>query len=317
MPGIPYSDDQLILAARLYFIDGLPQERIARLANVSQSKVSRMLALARERGIVRVTVPEYQPRAEAVEADLAQKLGVEAVVVRSVAGLRTPDLRQAVGYFAAAAASGWLDRAGSVGIAGGRTMQSLVENMRPAAAAHGPTVIQAMGNIDSSPGAYDALELGRLLAQRWRGTLLTLNTPALLPDAETCGRLLALDQIRKVMAQLAGAALVFVGIGTLANSVFLERKVLGPGEIETLRRAGAVGEILGRFFDARGSECETALAHRVVSLGLDELRRAPRRVAVLAGADRTAAVLAAIQGGLVNTLIIDEAGAAGLLEAAA
>jgi len=44
-----YTDEQLILAARLCFVDGLPQAQIGKLVNVSQSKISRMLAMARER----------------------------------------------------------------------------------------------------------------------------------------------------------------------------------------------------------------------------------------------------------------------------
>src|SRR5260221_9727886 len=101
MPPPPYSDQQLILAARLYFLDGLPQAEIGKIVNVSQAKVSRMLALARERGLVRITVPEYDPRNGALEDKLRSALGVEAVVIRAISGLETADLRQAVGYFAA------------------------------------------------------------------------------------------------------------------------------------------------------------------------------------------------------------------------
>jgi DNA-binding transcriptional regulator LsrR (DeoR family) len=173
-----------------------------------------------------------------------------------------------------------------------------------------------MGNIDSSPGAYDALELGRSLAQRLRGSFLTLNTPAFLPDAETCARFLGLEQIRNVMRQLAGCDLVFLGIGTLENSVFVERKILGPDDIEALRRARAVGEVLGRYYNHRGEECRTAFSRRVVSLGLSDLRSVKRKVGVVAGADRANAILAAIRGRLVNTLVMDEGAARGLLDAA-
>jgi len=55
-------DDELILAARLYFIDGLSQAQVAKLVSASQAKVSRMLAEARARGFVRITVPEYETR---------------------------------------------------------------------------------------------------------------------------------------------------------------------------------------------------------------------------------------------------------------
>lgn len=52
----PYhTDEQLILAAKLYFIDGLPQPQIGKLVDVSESKASRRLARAREQGF------DYEP----------------------------------------------------------------------------------------------------------------------------------------------------------------------------------------------------------------------------------------------------------------
>ncbi len=309
----PYSDDQLILAARLYYLDGLPQAEIGKFVNVSQAKVSRMLALARERGLVRITVSEYDPRNSALEEQLRTRFGVDSVVIRSVPGLKIKDLRQTTGYFAARVVSSWLKSSSIVAIAGGRTLQALIEHMQPEEGVQGITMAQAMGNIDSSPGPYDAVELGRTLAQRWHGTFLTLNSPAILPDPDTVGKLLGLDQIQRVMKSFTHADLALVGVGTLENSVFLERNVLGPSDIEALRNAGAIGEILGRFYDVRGGECPTPYQRRVISLELDRLRDIPKRVGVLAGADRSRAALAAIRGGLLNTLVIDEGGATALL----
>ena len=45
-----YSDDRLRLVARLYYLDGLGQSEVAKVAKVSQAKVSRLLSLAKERG---------------------------------------------------------------------------------------------------------------------------------------------------------------------------------------------------------------------------------------------------------------------------
>ena len=159
------------------------------------------------------------------------------------------------------------------------------------------------------------MELARTLAECWQGTFLTLNSPAILPDADTCGRFLGLEPIRQVMGRLAKADLALVGVGTLSNSVFVERKVLGPRDINTLKAAKVVGEILGRFYTATGRECATTFRQRVVSLGLDGLRRIPKRVGVVAGGDRSAAVLAAVRGGLLNAVAIDESGANALLGA--
>ena len=309
-------DDLLIVAARLYFLDGMSQSQVAELMNVSQAKVSRMLTQARERGLVRISVPEYEARDATLEAALGRALGLDAVVIRSFPGLDGPELRRMVGHFAAPIVSPWLDAARVVAVAGGRTIQSLVGNARPGASHGGLELVQAMGHIDATPGPYDASELARGLARQWRGGFLTLNAPVLLPDPETCARLRALGSIQTVFRTLAEADLALVGVGTLENSVFLERAILGPRDVELLKAAGAVGEILGRFFDATGAECPTPFRDRVVSLGLDVLRRTPRTVAVVSGSDRSRAILAAVRGGLLKTLVIDDGGARALVDAA-
>jgi DNA-binding transcriptional regulator LsrR (DeoR family) len=311
-----YSDQQLIMAARLYYLDNLPQADVAKMVNVSQAKVSRMLALARERGLVRITVQEYDPRDTGLERRLGQALDIEAIVIRASPGLHPAGLRQMVGYFAAPMVAGWLTAASVVGLAGGRTIQALVEHLNPLLRPQALELVQAMGTIDSSPAPYDAVELGSALARRWQGTFERLNTPAILPDADTCARLLGLEQIQHVMRRLAAADLILVGVGTLENSVFVERGVFGPQGLATLQRAGAVGEILGRFYTGAGEECRTPFREQVISLDLQRLREIRRRVAVVAGADRTQAILAAIRGGLLNTLVIDELGARALLAAA-
>src|SRR3954464_3251735 len=97
-----YSDDRLRLVARLYYLDGLGQAEVAKFAKVSQAKVSRLLALAKERGIVRISVADYDPRRRELEAQLQTRLGLaSAVVIKSSDGLDGSDLRRAVGHFGA------------------------------------------------------------------------------------------------------------------------------------------------------------------------------------------------------------------------
>lgn len=306
----PYSDAQLLLAARLYYVDGILQTQIGKMVGVSQAKVSRMLAAARERGLVRITVPEFEPRDGDLEQQLRRRLKLKAVVVvRQVAGQSMTELRNTLGYFAGPAAAEWFSAQTTVAVAGGRTLQSLIDSLSRQPGPGQPTIVQAMGNVDAAPGGYDASEIGRILAQRWRGSFLALNTPAFVPDASVCRRLVDLREVREVFDRLAGADIALVGVGTLQESVFIERGVLQPRDIESLRRAGAVGEILGRFYNAQGKECATPFRDRVLSLSFDKLRKAPLAVGVLAGGERTEAILAAVRGGLLNALIIDDVAA--------
>ncbi len=311
---IPYSDQQLIVAARLYFVDEQSQAEIAKFIGVSQSKVSRMLALARERGLVHISVPEYEPRNQELERSLKDALGVDSVVIRSVVGLTPPQLRQTIGYFAAPIVQQWLRPHTTVLFAGGRSVLPLALNMKPPEGNFGVRFAEAMGHIDSTPGPYDAEEICRHLARTWRGSVLTMNAPLLFPDRDSCERFLKMKQIQQAMDALTRADIIFVGVGNLDDSVIIDRRVFNNEDFAVLRTAGATGELLGRFYDSRGQECLTPLRHRIMSLPLAKLRGIPKRVGVIAGRERTAAILAAIRGALLNTLIVDDVGAAALLQ---
>ena len=310
-----YSDDRLRLVARLYYLDGLGQSEVAQFAKVSQAKVSRLLALARQRGIVRITVADYDPRRRELEEQLRTRFGLETVgVIKSSGGVDGADLRRAVGHFGAPVVDALIQPRDTVALAGGRTIHELVHHL-PSTRTKSLTVVQAMGSVDSTINGFDAQEVGRVLAQRLGGTFLSLNTPAFIPEKRTRDALLNLQQVRTVHENLDRARVALVGLGTLANSVFVERGTLDAAMIRELERAGAVGEVCGRFIDASGNECATAWRDRVIGVQIDQLRKIPHVVGVVSGSDRSAAILAAIQGNILKALIIDEVGAAALLAA--
>ena len=105
-----------------------------------------------------------------------------------------------------------------------------------------------------------------------------------------------------------------IGIGTLKNSVFVDRGVFTADDVKKLSACGAVGEICGRFFDKNGRECNSPWRNRVISIELSQLRKIPEVIGMVAGNDRSIAIAAAIRGGLLKSLVIDENGAKALLE---
>jgi deoxyribonucleoside regulator len=311
-----YSDDRLRLIARLYYLDGLGQSEVAQFAKVSQAKVSRLLALAKERGIVRISVAEYEPRRPELEDQLRAQFGLtNAIVIKSSDGLEGTDLRRAVGHFGAAAVDALIQPRDVIALAGGRTMHDLVHHL-PTPRNKSLTIVQAMGSVDSNVSVFDAQEIGRVMAQRLGGIFLSLNTPAFIPEKRTRDALLDLQQVRSVHENLDRASVALVGLGTLANSVFVERGTLDADMARELQRAGAVGELCGRFIDASGNECATAWRDRVISVQIAQLKKIREVIAVVSGSDRSAAILAAINGGIIKSLVIDEVGAAALLATA-
>lgn len=309
-----YSDDILRMAATLYHVDGLGQVEVARLVRVSQTKISRLLAIAQERGIVRVSVEQYHARNDRLEQQLCRRFQLGAAAVVKTARLVDGDsARQTVGHFGAPFVAGLLPDTGVIAVGGGRSVAEVVLRFRPGA--RRLTVVQAMGSIDSNISPVDALELGRAIVKAWGGEFVTLSTPAFAGDRRTRDAFLASAQIRSVWQRLRRADAALVGVGPLDQTLYAERGVFTASDVEQLRAAGAVGEICGRFFDLRGRECQSPWRNRAISIELDALRKIPQVIGVAAGPDRAPAVAAALRGGLLKSLLIDESGALALLTA--
>ena len=97
-----YPDETLRMAATLYYVDGLGQAEVASLVRVSQTKISRLLAVALERGIVRISVDEYQARNDRLEHQLCSRFSLKsAAVIRTAKNAGAEAARRTVGHFGA------------------------------------------------------------------------------------------------------------------------------------------------------------------------------------------------------------------------
>jgi DNA-binding transcriptional regulator LsrR (DeoR family) len=125
--------------------------------------------------------------------------------------------------------------------------------------------------------------------------------------------LMNLPSIRSVLALVEQADVTFVGVGSLGeNSALLKDGFITAEENDSVRRAGAVGEITGWAFDSHGRPIVGNLNDRVVSAPL----RPPNKrlmIGVAMGPARRAALRAALLGRLVSGLVTDEITAEHLL----
>lgn len=307
-----YSDEQLRLAAHLYYAVGIEQKRLAQLLNVSQAKISRMLAVARERKIARFVVEDYEPRDREIETRLMQKFPqISATVIRTPEGMSVENKRQVLAHFASPFVTSLISPHSSVVVAGGRTIGELVHRLPEERGRRG-TIVQALGIIDSKVAHVDAMELGCALARRWGGFFMGMETPAIAPSRWMRDCLLRRRHLKAVWQRLETADAAIVAVGTPTNSTFANHYVASTTDLRDLKQTGAVGEMCGRFFDASGRECDSPWRDQVISVELEHLRHFPQVIALAVGADRASAVAAAIRGGLVKSLVMDAECARGL-----
>ena len=142
-----------------------------------------------------------------------------------------------------------------------------------------------------------------------------LPAPGVVGASNARKVLLADPYVQEAVRRFDGITLALVGIGTVEPSPMLARSgnVFTSAELAALSKAGAVGDICLRFFDAEGDPVEHPLSDRVIGIGLHQLRGCRRSVGIAGGTRKLAAIRGALRGRWVNVLITDERVAEGLI----
>jgi DNA-binding transcriptional regulator LsrR (DeoR family) len=310
------SDDLLRMTAQLYYLDGLDQTQVAEIVGISRSQISRMLARAREKGIVRITVEDFDPRQPALEQALCAAFGLKHAFVIRVLGSEAGRVRKTVAHFGAPLVQGLLQPNSLVGIAGGRSLFDLLQQFSPSDGQRGVGVLQLMGNLSPDVHSTDSAELAHLLAHTLGGPLYTMNAPIYVADPQARRSFTEHAHVQAVMKMYQSLQTALIGIGSLDDSFFIERNILPAGDLARLNASGAVGETCGRFYDQAGKECDLDFREQVLSISFETLRQVPEVIGVASGARKLVAIYPALRSGLIKSLLTDEITAAALLEMA-
>ncbi len=207
----------------------------------------------------------------------------------------------------------WLRRTDPViiGIGTGRTMRAVADQLPPMQCPqHRLVALVGTSKVDGSASFYDVIIR---VSDTVRAPLYPMPLPVIARSVEERDLLISLPSVRKVLALVEQADVTFVGVGSIGeNSPLLKDGFISEEENEALRRAGAVGEITGWAFDARGRLIEGLTNERVASAPLHQPTKR-LMIGVAMGPLRRAAIRGALLGQLISGLVTDEATAEHLL----
>jgi DNA-binding transcriptional regulator LsrR (DeoR family) len=301
--------------ARMYYMDELTQEAIAKKLHFSRSTVSRLLMEARRDGIVKIEIRFPWQQDARLEYNLCKRYRLNDARVLITNGLTTTEILQGIGALGGRYLRQVLIPGMVIALSTGATTFEMIKALepRPELAC---TVVQVMGVINPHRPNMDGAEHARQLAARLGGTHYSIHSPLIVEDCETRDSLLQTPTIRQAVELAGRANIAIVGVGTLNpdNSSLVQEGHLQPDELRSLVAAGAVGEVAGCAIGPNGEAIRTALTGRVVTMGLDRLKGIPLVVGIAGGAVKARALQAALRGGIFDVLITDSSAARALLE---
>ena len=318
----PSADDlRLALrAATLYHVEGMTQAEIAQRLGVSRPTAGRLVARARQQGLVRIEVDVPADLAEQVHADeeraLEQRFDLTEVVVVGETVTGPPERSASFAAPGRAAASLIARRLGAddtLGFTWGPETVAVAQALAPGDATCA-RVVQLDGSITTADYQTGTeYVLGRC-AEQLGATTMRLPAP-LFADKSTVASLQADSVVSRTLRAGAEADVMMFGVGAVSRATTLfEGAFVDTAMLAELTAAGAVGEIAGRYFRSDGSTVEGELAERAVSVTLEAVRTCPASVLVTGGESKHHATLGALRGGLASLLVCDVETARWLLD---
>ncbi len=310
--GIQSEADRLrARAIWLYHVEGATQNDIATQLGISRVMVVRLLADARRRNEVRITIAAPLTDLLLLEREVETRFGINRVIV---APFSDPEA-DPVKVIAAAAGnfiSGEMRAGMTVGVGWGRTLFNTLPFII-GATLDDFRVVSLLGGI-AAARRFNPAEFAWQFAELFQGEGFLIPAPAVVDSPETKHALLercGLSAIFEMADKLDMALLSCGGISSMTTSY--RTGYLSEADRRSLIEAGAIGDVLYNFIDQNGELVDHEVNSRVISVNLARLRRTPERVLISGGKDKLNAIRASIRTISPTTLVTDEQTAMALL----
>ena len=311
-------DELLAYVADKYYQEGLKQSEIASEIGLTRSAISRMLTEAREKGVVEIVVHHPFINDKGLEDKLQELFGLHQV---SVVVTRNQEIngnnKHQLGKAAAKLLKSLIKPGYNIGVSWGTSVQATIEAFKPGHIQE-TMVVQLVGALGSTRHSYSAQTLVERMAQKIGGEGTYLYSPFVVENSSTAQSLLEDPSVKQAISLGKECDIALMGVGTTkldfcslykGNHISLE----SIGEIQD---AGAVGDVCALYFDKLGNLAQVDFHQKRIGVSLSDLKKIPERMAVVGNVEKAEAILGAIRGGFINSLVTDNLTAIKVIELA-
>ena len=305
-----------LTAAQRYYLQDLTMEAIAAELGTSRSTVSRLLAYARESGLVEISIRSPFDRGVGLAEGILARFGVVAHVVPLPETISDIDRLERVAMTAGRLLGGWVDANMVIGVAWGSTLGALSRHLvrKPT---HNTVIVQlnGAGNVQTTGIDY-ASEILHRFGEAFDAQVQQFPVPAFFDDPATREALWRERSTKRLLAIQARMDLAVFGLGSpfaeIPSQVYIGG-YLDAADYRSLSDDRVVGDVATVFYREDGTSEGIALNARASGPALARLRRVARRVAVVSGVQKLPSLRGALAAGLITDLVLDEGLAAALV----
>ena len=312
-------------AAWLYYVGGFTQQQTSERLGITRARVNKLLQQARDTGIVSINISERNVGLLPAEQAIAQHFRLATCICTPNLGLTAAHAslavvsefpRRSVGAAAANYLRRSLDKNPDlvVGTGWGRTLEQVTRHLAGFTAPNA-SFVSLMGSLTAN-SAFNPFEVVQALARATGAEGYYLPVPFIADSASDRDILLSQSTVSKPLKLAKHTGLSLISIGELKeHSLLRQQGMISQADLRSLRKAGAVGDTTGIFFDKHGVPVEHSLNSRTLAVGFDALKLS-NTVVLSAGLEKLDALQAFLSSGVPRGLIIDGDSALSLIKRA-
>lgn len=301
-------DKLLVRIAEMYYQENKTQSQIATELNIHRSTISRLLKRSKEEGIVQVTIKYDTAGTYSLEQELEKRYGLDrAIIVRVGQEVETKKKEQLMGKAVSDYISQIVQDSMKIGFSWGRSLAAMVEKLDYQSTNDIICVPMIGGPAGALSSEYHVNTITYQAAKKLNGNALMIDSPAITGSPDIKNSLLNTPYNIKLTNLWKELDMAIFGIGSpLIARKEVWRAFYGESIIAELKENNVVGDILSSFFDIRGKHVKLELHDRRIGIDFDTLKKIKVRIGVAESKDKSLAILGALRGNLLTSLITTE-----------
>lgn len=305
------TDQNLYEVARLYYEQNMTQEEIAKRLFISRSGISRLIKQAREEGVVEITIHYPYDRMRNMEYEFFRRFHIDEIRIVDTDKRPNPSDFDTVVKLAATYINSILNDNTVMGLTWGKSIMGAIRELRPTRYLPKMHVTQMTGSIESNNPITDGPDLVRRVAEIYGCNYHYLMVPFSVENKVVRDSLVKRPSVIETLSIAENANVLVTGIGSKTHwGNYMKEK-----ELKEIEDAGAIGYVAGYYFDIHGNIIDLPeFYERIICVSKTVFSKVAFRVAVIADVVKATAVLGALRGRLINSLITSSKVASQILE---
>lgn len=295
----------LLKVSRLYYTENLTQKEVADRIKLPRIKVHRMLAKAREEGIVEININEPVEDYSETEIIFENRFHLkQCVIVPSFENRE--DIYKEMANALVEILERELKNGAYLGIGWGTTIRGVAEQLSFTKKISA-NVVPMAGGLGHSVEKIHSNSIAALLASKIGGKGFVLNCPVIAENKRAKSFFMNEQSVKDIFSLREKISTSVMSISHLGDDMTVKRlKIISDDDYRHLCDLGIIGDINFFFHNENGEPVKNKLQDRVINMEIPDLKSVKNAIGVAFGIQKAEAIKSALKSGFLHTIITDK-----------